>query len=763
MGTEGTKTPGDPRPSFLRGPVTLRHKLTLVSTLVIGMAITIAGGVFIADGWRSFRLRLLADLTVQAEMLAHNCSAALAFDDPGDARQLLAALRVREPVRAAAVYRADGSLLARYLRDPHELLPETSRAAQTGRWGSDGLLEVHKPVWLEGRLTGTVYLRSDLSELKRWLHRSLALVTVIVLLACGLAVPLATRLLRFVSTPLLALTEVARKISRGHDFTVRAIKVSEDEIGTLTECFNDMLDHIEQRDGKLRESELSHRAIFNGVNEAIIIHAPDTGAIVDVNEAMLRLYGCSHEQAMQLTLSDISEGEPPYSRREARARIRAAVDGEAQLFEWRAKTLAGDVLWTEVTLRSAEICGVTRVLAVVRDISDRKSLEQQLLQAQTAEAIGTLAGGLAHDFNNVLMAIAGHCELALASQPQKPAVREALAQIDNAWRRASDVVRQMQTLNRRAQPELRIGPIAATVRDALKLVRVLLPTTIEVHEEITASRFARADPTWIHQLVMNLCTNAYHAMQRSGGVLRVTLEDRDLDERAAARLVGLKAGPHMRLVVSDTGCGMTAETLEHIFDPYFTTKEVGKGTGLGLAVVHGIVKDLGGAITVSSRPGEGTELVVFLPAAVEHVRASSLGASQRQDMPRGTERVLVLDDDPVVAELCGSVLGSLGYRVQVETRVEDALRSYRLRPERYDAVVTDMVMPQKTGIEVASEMLATRPELPILLVSGHSESLTDEVVAGSGIRALLMKPFANSVLAKSLREALDSPPNKLTK
>ena len=394
-------------------------------------------------------------------------------------------------------------------------------------------------------------------------------------------------------------------------------------------------------------------------------------------------------------------------------------------------------------------------IGVCTDITERKqadeqtsALEKQLQQAQKMEAIGTLAGGIAHDFNNILAAIIGYTELALHCVPKEPSVRKNLREVMVAGIRAKDLVKQILTFSRQTEHELKPVQVKPIVKEALKLLRASLPTTICFRENIQSDSVVMADPTHVHQILMNLCTNAGHAMQEKGGTLEVSLTDIELDTRS----VELLPGKYLRLTVSDTGTGMDAMIIKRIFDPYFTTKEKGKGTGMGLAVVHGILKSYGGKIDVYSELGKGSTFHVYLPA-------EKMDADVEQGIevsfPTGTECVLFVDDEPSMANLGKDLLESLGYNAVTRTSSLEALEAFRAQPDNFDLVITDMTMPNMTGEKMAAEIMKIRPDMPIILCTGFSPVITEKKAMAMGIRAFIMKPILKNEIAVKIREVLD--------
>ena len=393
-------------------------------------------------------------------------------------------------------------------------------------------------------------------------------------------------------------------------------------------------------------------------------------------------------------------------------------------------------------------------LSKFRTEEEKEKLLTQLRQAQKMEAIGTLAGGIAHDFNNILAAILGHAEMAEVLNPEGTPTRHHLKQVLKATYRARDLVGHILTFSRPGDTQelrpLSIGPI---IKETLKLMRATLPSTIQIRRSISNEAVAiLGDPTQLHQVLLNLCTNAAHAMREKGGILEIRLAATDLDTETARTYGNLKEGSYVQLTVKDTGHGMDSATLERIFDPYFSTKEVGEGTGLGLAVVHGIVKRHEGAIMAHSEPGKGTVFDMLFPRIESEHKETAL---IRQPIPKGAECILFVDDEEALAELGQKMLCQLGYATTAKTSSLDALEIFRARPDTFDLIVTDMTMPQMTGVGLAKEILRIRPEIPIILCTGHSETITEEKAKAMGIRAFVMKPLSRRSLAQVVRKVLD--------
>ncbi|RUM35763.1 MAG: sensory box histidine kinase/response regulator protein, partial [Desulfobulbus sp.] len=396
---------------------------------------------------------------------------------------------------------------------------------------------------------------------------------------------------------------------------------------------------------------------------------------------------------------------------------------------------------------------IINYVAVKRDVTQEVALKKQLNQAMKMEAIGTMAGGIAHDFNNILSAVLGYAEMAELQLAEDDPARKDVGQIIVAAHRASDLIRQILTFSRQEEKELRSVKIQFVIKEALKLLRSSLPTSIDLQQDIDPDCGpVLADPVRIHQVLMNLCTNAKQAMAGEQGRLIVRLSALVADSSIGSSF--LEQGHWLDLEVSDTGVGMDPQVRERIFDPFFTTKKKGQGTGLGLSVVHGIIKSHGGEITVDSEPGRGTTFHVYLPMVDSEENHEE--EAQQIILPRGDEHILLVDDEPLLVEIIERSLSILGYRVTSFTDSRQALKWFRRHGDRVDLVVTDMTMPHLTGADLAREILTAKPQLPIILCTGYSEVMDADRARAMGIRKFLAKPVETRTLAQSVRDVLDT-------
>jgi PAS domain S-box-containing protein len=518
---------------------------------------------------------------------------------------------------------------------------------------------------------------------------------------------------------------------------------------------------------KIKKNEQQYRLLADNISDVIWVIDISTLKISYVSPSVERLHGFTPKEYMALDLKDIL---PPASHQRAQAIIADELaKGRSNWADpYRSRTLQlehycknGSAIWIELTASflqddAGEVIGI---LGVSRDITERKKarqekklLEARLQQAHKMESIGTLAGGIAHDFNNILSAVIGYTEMALEDAEEGSLIHSNLQGVFLAGNRAKDLVAQILTFSRQADQELRPVQVDLIVKEVLKLLRASLPSTIDIQQNIFSKSTTLADPTQIHQVLMNLCTNAEHAMQSTGGQLTVGLSDVEIDSEFEAGQLGIIPGAYLRLEVSDTGDGMTAEVIERIFDPFFTTKGTGKGTGMGLSVVHGIVKSHKGAVAVKSEPGKGTTFEVFLPASQN---IAKIATDDGDELPTGKEHILLVDDEKALVDLGRQLLERLGYHVESRTSSIEALEMFKTRSTDFDLVITDMTMPNLTGEKLAAELMKIRADIPVILCTGFSEQISEKHAKDMGIREFILKPLLMKKLAGTVRAVLD--------
>lgn len=511
----------------------------------------------------------------------------------------------------------------------------------------------------------------------------------------------------------------------------------------------------------IRESEVKFRNLIEKSLDGIIL-VDESGTVIEWNQGQENIYALPRSSAVGSKIWDIQFQHEPGASREEEKYLEIKSRWETFFLTggnpFQNNPQVSKIERTDGKLRdiqqiyfTIETEKGTMMGCTTRDITADLAMERQLIQGQKMEAMGTLAGGIAHDFNNILGGIMGYTELALRKTDESLPVYNYLKQVMTASNRAKDLVRQILTFSRREDLQRKPVKIGLIVKEVLKLLRSSLPATIEIISKIEAEdRFVMADPTQVHQVLMNLFTNSAHAMQEKGGILEIRLSEEQVE---TGIYKGLNAGPYIRLSINDTGHGIKTEHLDKIFEPFFTTKKPGKGTGMGLAVVHSIVESHGGHISVFSKEGEGTTFSILLPITLNAIH---LKEEDGEMIEEGNERILLVEDDPQLIEAEKNLLTEIGYQVTALKSSVEAVELFKRLPDRFDIVITDYTMPRLTGFQLARKIHALRPEIPIILCTGYSELVTPQKASSQGIFEVIMKPIDLGQIARSIRKALKS-------
>jgi PAS domain S-box-containing protein len=640
-----------------------------------------------------------------------------------------------------------------FIKDENEWLEFWSPVVSESNYSTDDLLffgreASDKKEQIIGFAMISVDKRPLYKQIKAILIKSI-LIAVIVLLIGSVFLYL---LIRRITGPLNRLTEGVRTIGRG-EAVEKLPEETSDEIGKLATAFNQMSESLRNREAALKESEEKYRRLFELESDAIFLIEDKTGIILEVNLTASRMYGYSRDELLHMNERDLSIAVENHTQPHNGNSISISV------FYHRRKD--GTVFPVEISVTCLSWQGKDVRISAVRDVTERinaeeerTKLEAKLSQAQKMEAIGTLAGGIAHDFNNVLGIIVVNSELAMYDTPEGSQAHESLEEIMKACLRARDMVRQILAFSRKDEARTKPIMITSIVKESIKLFRSSMLADIDVIQDIRSeSDIIMADPTQIHQILMNLYSNAAYVLKGTGGTITIAMDNIDLLEgRNMAEYPGLIPGKYLRISVSDTGKGIPPDILDRIFDPYFTTKKFGEGTGMGLAIAHGIVKSHGGAITVESELGKGTAFKVLFPVIEANIR---LDDEYEMFCPSGTERILFVDDEKPISDAMNLMLTRLGYKVTSRTDSFEALKLFRENFKSFDLMITDLVMPHMTGLELSKEVSSIRPDMPIILCTGYSETINDEMTSQAGIRYRTTKPLVMSEMANIIREALD--------
>jgi PAS domain S-box-containing protein len=496
----------------------------------------------------------------------------------------------------------------------------------------------------------------------------------------------------------------------------------------------------------LRDSEARFKALHNASFGGIAIH--DKGIILDCNKGLSEMTGYSVPELIGM------DGLRLIAEKSRNAVMNNIVAGYEKPYEANGLRKNGEEFPIRIEARNIPYQGKRVRTVEFRDLTEQRNMEERIRQSQKMESIGTLAGGIAHDFNNLLFPIVGCTEMLLEDIPEDSPLRNNLNAIFKGAMRAKELVTQILAFSRHESNEVKLMRMQPVIKEALQLIRSTIPTSIEITSSIDHDCGPiKADPTQIHQVVMNLATNAYHAMEDTGGELKVSLKEIKLGEQDVMR-PDMEPGPYACLTVADTGTGIDEKIQGKIFDPYFTTKEQGKGTGMGLSVIHGIVQSADGSIQMNSVPGKGTEFHVYLPVMISSTEQQE--TQTKEQIQHGTESILLVDDEDVIAILEKEMLERLGYSVVSRTSSVEALEAFRANPDKFDMVITDLAMPNMTGDKLASELVKIRPDIPILLCTGFSQMIPEEKANTIGIQGILMKPIVMKDLSDKMREVLDN-------
>ncbi len=505
-----------------------------------------------------------------------------------------------------------------------------------------------------------------------------------------------------------------------------------------------------------------YKELFDRSANAISVVIDDK--FVDCNAANLKMLGYSHKQELlNKHPSDLSPEKQPDGRlsyEKANELLEVAYKKGSLRFEWNLKKADGTIFPVEVLLTVIPNKSKKTLYAVWRDITgqveshaEKEKLINQLHQAQKMEAIGTLSGGIAHDFNNILSGIFGYAQLAKNHINDPKTATAYVNEIINGATKAAELVQQILTFTRKSTQEKKPLRIYIVVKEAVKLLRASIPTTIDIMENIHSRAKVMADSGKIHQVVMNLCTNAYQAMRDTGGTLSVGLTEIKIKNRGSIPRLNVMPGNYIRLEVKDTGQGMTRETMSKIFEPYFTTKAANKGTGIGLAVVKGIVDEFKGYIEVDSRKGKGASFKVFFPIIQEKTGVETT-KPERTILYQGSERILLVDDDKNILNTNRKLLEYHGYRVSSFLNVMAAFQEFEKDPLKFDLIVSDVTMPGMTGDVFSKKVLALRPGTPIILCSGFNENISEKKLQDIGVRKFLHKPIIKHELVSEIQHIL---------
>ncbi len=708
----------------------IRRKMALLVAAASVAGVAFAAVAVTAYDLTTFRPRAVSDATTFAAILRSNIVPALLFNDSTAARENLATLQHRPEFAAAAVYRPNGSSFAAYRRTGVPPLSATPPFTG-GVTNQASRFVLTTPLESDGQTVGWLLLQYDLPTPRQRLPQYAVVAAVVVIAIGTTAVLLLTVLSRLVAAPLRGLARTLGRLTETRDLTLRVPQVASDEVGALTVSFNRMLDTLQERDAALARSETRLRlALAAAQMETWGGGGGTPGA--DLGDVLKRVHPDDQAAVERAIAHAVAEGSS------LEIEFRTLRQGEERITALRGQAVPdGD--------------GTPRLLGVAQDVTERRRLERQVLESQKMEAIGNLAGGIAHDFNNLLTGMLGYLTFARKQLPPNSAAADDIEQVERAAKRAAALTSQLLSYARRQMVVPSVVDVNESVRILDPLLRRLLGETITVAAVLDDSLWrTQVDPGQLEQVIVNLAINARDAMP-DGGALTLATRNVTVGGGDAVRL-GLAAGEFVELSVADTGTGIAPEIIGRIFEPFYTTKPLGQGTGLGLSVCYGIAKQAGGDLTVASRVGEGSTFRMLLPRVME---PASTAASVLDDSVGGSETILLVEDDAAVRELAARALREVGYRV---LEAGDGTAALALAGEplgAIDLLLTDVVMPGQSGGALASELRRTRPSLPVLFISGYPD---DTVRAGveESEASFLAKPFSPGDLRRAARRTMDS-------
>lgn len=762
----------------------IRGRFVVVVTAILAI-VSLGISIFLPARTRAATMDSLThEIRTIARITAYSVVPAVLFDDRRGAAEILA--RIEEATGALSLVVEDetgGTFVATGDTGSPAGLPD---GEDPGR----DQYRASSPIVHSGRTIGAVRVTASLAPLRSAVASIRRLSWILATLSFGIGTTAALAFGSLVTRPLAAMADTARRIVDG-EWSRRAPIGSDDEAGELARSMNEMLDRLQEARGGLQELnaaleqrvavrtaelelEVSERrrsesALARANERFLLAAAALEGAIYDWDVALdrmtwsdglARVFGCRLEQVRNEPGWWRERVHPEDLDRVLRQRDSGLTRGEDFVCEYRFRHQDGHYLPVLDRGRVVVEAGgrVARVVGVIENVAELRRLEEQFLHSQRMEAVGRLAGGIAHDFNNILTTIIGYSEILLDGPGMSPALREQVTEIRRAGERAADLTRQLLAFSRKEDAKPEVVDVRKAVLDLQKMLLRLIGEDIRLESRLPAREVCvMIEPARLDQIIVNIAVNARDAMP-NGGTLTLTVDDREIDETFARTYVGMRPGSYVRLELRDVGTGMSPTVLARAFEPFFTTKPVGRGTGLGLSTVYGIVKQAGGYVNIESTQGKGTTVTVYLPRAQAKGRTE---AERAVDARRAAGRILVVEDEESLRRMLSSLLVHKGYEVTVAGSGEEAIRLANETTAPHDLVLTDVVMPGVNGFAVMNELRHAKPDLKVVLMSGHhEEKVTRDRDLAPGT-AFLNKPFALGDLLRTVEELLDRRPEEL--
>ncbi|MFQ5864232.1 MAG: response regulator [bacterium] len=760
--------------------ISIKKKLTLIIMLISSIALLLACLAFVTYDLITFKNAMTRNLNILAEVIGMNSTAALLFDNEIDAKETLDALRAEKNITSACIYSKSRKVFAKYFRDAayENFLPPEPQ--QDSYQFKDGHLVLFKEIELEGERIGTIYIQSDLEELYSRLQGYASIIGVVLFISLLTAFLMTSKLQRIISEPILYLAKMAKVVSDKQDFSVRAVKYSQDELGFLTERFNEMLTQIQDHEtalqkahtklekqamklqkelaerkwieNALRKSEVRFRDLFDNAPDMYIILDPE-GTIVDFNQRGLKELGYAAQEIVGKSLRDIVHPDDLIRAERFIHQIQKSGQPPKNI-EARLIHKDGKACWVskEFSLSKTEDGKLKSIRVICRDITVRKRLQEELERAQRLESAGRISGQIAHDFNNLLGPLAAYPTLIREELPADHPAIEMLDEMELAAKKIAEINQQLLALGRRGHYTME--PIDLNDLVPQVVLSQLLPKEIVINEELASDLFLiKGGAAQLTRALSNLIINAKEAMLGIQGSKKLTIRTENvyLDE-PLRRYQTIKRGEYVMVEISDTGTGIEPEILDKVFDPFFTTKTMDRmrGSGLGLSVVHGIIEDHNGYITVESIVGKGTTFSLYFPVSrdVQNEVAETI-----EKIEGGVESILIVDDDPIQRRVTSQLLKRLGYRIHTATSGEEAVDYVKKEPQ--DLLILDMVMDGIDGTETYRRILEFRPHQKAIVLSGYAMSKRVEKALHLGAGNFVPKPISLRALATAVRKELD--------
>ncbi|HCL00742.1 MAG TPA: hypothetical protein DHW42_11640 [Candidatus Marinimicrobia bacterium] len=742
--------------------LSIKYKIIVIILFVTVLILVMGFSFDILRNIKTLKQNLLDSTFLNAKLTGANCIPPLVFQDQTGAEEVLSTLQSLDNLLYAGVWDATGKQFASFSRFTPDAIPPVPENLPYFEF-TGNRLHLFQPLLYRDKNYGIIYFQLSTEELNAkiriYLLQSILFTVILILFAYLITL----KLQRVITKPILDLAEITGKISSENNYSIRVQKPSSDEIGFLYDKFNDLLEQINTQNIKrdeaekaLRESEHKYRQLIEGSNDAIYLLYDNKFEIV--NRKFCDMFGVTLEEVNRPDFNFIdlvaSKSRPLIRERERRLANGENIDPK---YEFTAITRDGKEVIVEVSVSYITYKDGIATQGILRDLTERKKLEQQLVQSQKMEAIGKLAGGVAHDFNNILTVILGYCELANMAISKDHPVYEYFHQIEIAGKKAASLTNQLLAFSRRQFIKLSIVNINSVITDMQKMLHRVIGEDIEIQITLEQDiKLIKADPAQIEQIIMNLSVNARDAMP-NGGLLTFETKNVALDGEYAKEHSGVKPGSYVLISVSDTGIGMGKEIRDQIFEPFFTTKEKGKGTGLGLSTVYGIVKQNDGFIYVYSEPNVGTTFKIYFPCTNEEISEPETNPDDVISDLSGNETILVAEDEKSVRKFAVSSLKKYGYNVLEAGNGHEALQYFpKNNSSNIHLLITDVIMPNMNGRELANKVLDIDPKIKVLFMSGY----TDDMVLRHGISstelAFIQKPFSTADLLKKVRKVLDS-------